>query len=138
MDNLCKLKKKTDREISMEDAGILFSAATRKEREIDLQLNVNAIGLDVVGENTDTISKAELKQEQQQDKVIGEVYRFVERKEKVKTGEMKMLSKEVKIMLRQFKKLVIVDGVLKRETAKFSQIVLPEKFRRLVYDELHG
>ena len=48
------------------------------------------------------------------------------------------LSREAKILMRQFDKLRIVDGVLKRTTARFEQIVLPEKYHKLVLEELHG
>ena len=41
------------------------------------------------------------------------------------------------MLLRQLDKLSIVDGILMRKTASFTQIVLPEKFHHLVYKELH-
>ena len=136
VDDFCELKESTDKVVNTEDLGILLSAATRKEREVDINLiHVNTIGVE--DESTNTIGKAELKKEQQEDRVIGDVYRFVKEKKKVTAKDTKNLDKEVKILLRQLKKLEIVDGVLKRKTAKFEQIVLPEKFHKLVYVELH-
>ena len=47
------------------------------------------------------------------------------------------MGRETKILHRQIQKLYLEDGVLKRRTAKYVQIVLPETFRKLVYEELH-
>ncbi len=46
-------------------------------------------------------------------------------------------SHESKILLRNFEKLHIFNGVLFRKTAKFNQIVLPHKYHQLVFEELH-
>ena len=138
IDDFCKLKGETDREVSMEDAGILLSAAMRKEREVDIQLiHCNSIGVDEVDGGSFRIGKAELKKEQLEDQVISDVYGLVERDQKVTAKDRKNMKKETKILIRQLKKLVIVDGVLKRETANFTQIVLPQKYHKLVFEELH-
>jgi transposase InsO family protein len=50
---------------------------------------------------------------------------------------MKTLSKDVKVLLRQIGKLNIDNGILMRNTANYTQIVLPEIFHKLVYEELH-
>ena len=44
----------------------------------------------------------------------------------------------MRVVVRQLKKLSIEDGVLKRQTTNFNQIVLPSKYRQLVFEELHG
>ena len=49
----------------------------------------------------------------------------------------KSLSKESAALLRQSKKLQVVDGILVRKTNHWSQIVLPKKYHNLVYQELH-
>ena len=33
--------------------------------------------------------------------------------------------------------MIIKDGVLMRKTARYSQVVLPERYHRVVYVELH-
>ena len=43
--DFCKLRGETDKLVSAEDAGILLSAATRKEMEVDINLlHVNVFG----------------------------------------------------------------------------------------------
>ena len=148
VDSFCELRENADKQVKTEDAAILFSAATRKERDIDVQSMVgnpgdmglalvNSIGTDTVQGNERRIGKRDLKDGQLEDKVIREVYRLVEKKQNVSPDQAKKMGKETKILLRQMKKLYIEDGVLKRKTANFVQIVLPEKFRKLVYEELH-
>ena len=44
---------------------------------------------------------------------------------------------ESRVLMRSFAKLKIRDGVLCRDTANFKQVVLPECFHHLVYEELH-
>ena len=132
------LKESTDKVVGAEDTGILLAAATRKEREVDVKLvHVNSIGVDEVGGSSGTIGREELKKEQLEDQVIGVVYRMVEEGKKMAAGGTKGLSRGVRILLKQWNKLSIQQGVLKRKTAKFTQIVLPEKFHNLVYKELH-
>ena len=41
------------------------------------------------------------------------------------------------MLLQNWRKLKIVNGVLMREAAKRLQVVLPEKYHQLVYTELH-
>ena len=135
--DFCDLKAKADNVVSIEDAGIVLSSATRKDRDLDVNLvQVNSVGVDVESDGA-KLGKAELKQEQMTDKSIGPVYRLVEQNEKVKAKDVKNLTKEGKILMRQMTKLKLVEGVLRRVTSKFSQIVLPEKFHKIVYEELH-
>ena len=134
-----KLREETDKVVTTEDMGILLSAATRKEREVDINLiHVNSIGTDEVDGNSQRISKVELRQAQLEDEVIKEVYGWVEGNLKVTAGDTKTMSRDGKILVRQLKKLEIVDGVLKRKTANFTQIVLPAKYHKLVFKELHN
>ena len=62
----------------------------------------------------------DLKKEQLEDKVIGQVYNMVKDQTKVGAKEMKKLSKDVKVLMRQVAKLSIVDGVLMRKTHSFT------------------
>ena len=44
----------------------------------------------------------------------------------------------MKILLREWDKLYISkEGTLRRKTGEYDQLVLPEKYRSLVYRELH-
>ena len=62
---------------------------------------------------------------------------MIENGMKLKICEKKCMNKESVILMKQTKKLSIEEGVLVRKTAKFKQIVLPQKFHYLVYSELH-
>lgn len=86
VDEFCKLKDAADKVVNTEDMGMLLSSATRKEREVDVNLvQIGAIGCDIIcpGDNTQKIGRAELQKEQQEDKVVGQIYRWVEKKQKV-------------------------------------------------------
>ena len=135
VDEFEELKKKTDKVLDIEETGIVLASAARKENVI------NAVRVDAVEmESTDQlgkISNEDLKKAQIEDEFVEPVYRIIEAGNQVTRKEMKQLSKNVKIMLKQAKKLSIVDGVLIRKTANFVQIVLLEMFRQLVYTELH-
>ena len=128
------LKKETDKVLETEDTGILLAAATRKVEVTNVNVNLVDVG---VTEKLEKIEKKDLKKEQLEDKVIGQVYNMVKDQTKVGAKEMKKLSKDVKVLMRQMAKLSIVDGVLMRKTTNFTQIVLPEKFHKLVFEELH-
>ncbi len=135
VDEFVKLKNDTDKVLETEDTGILLADATRKGEVMNVNINMVDVGMKG---NLDKIGKGDLKKAQLEDKVTGPVYCMVEKdQKKVGSKEMKALSKDVKVLLRQMGKLSIVDGVLMRNTASFTQIVLPEKFHRLVYEELH-
>ena len=56
---------------------------------------------------------------------------------KLKICEKKSMNKESIILMKQTKKLIIKEGMFVRKTAKFKQMVLPQKFYYLVYSELH-
>ena len=84
------------------------------------------------------ISRKELKDAQRSDVVIGPVLEYVESGIRPKRQIWSQLSRESKLLMRNFAKLKITnDGVLIRKTAKYRQIVLPQQFRQLVYSELH-
>ncbi len=83
------------------------------------------------------ITKEELKEEQIADGVLGPVYQFVREKRKATAEEWKELDLKSKLVMKQFKSLVIEDGLLVRVTEKRKQLVLPAKFHELVFQELH-
>ena len=83
------------------------------------------------------VSRDELKAAQQNDEVLGPVYRAVlagRRPCQKMWDEFGSLSR---VLMRSFGKLNIRDGVLCRDTVKFKQIVLPACYHNLVYEELH-
>ena len=84
-----------------------------------------------------SVSIAELKEKQVSDAVVGPVYRSVLQGSRPIQKEWSRWSHESKILLRNFEKLHIFNGVLFRKTAKFDQIVLPQKYHQLVFEELH-
>ena len=71
------------------------------------------------------------------DEMIGPVRKFVEGGVRPRRVDWNGLSSESRVLMRSFTKLMIVDDVLVRKTAKFQQVVLPEKFRQTIYGELH-
>ena len=83
------------------------------------------------------VTAEELQQKQQLDNVIEPVYKAVVAGCRPKKTEWKLLSRDSKLLMRNFKKLLIRDGILLRQTQKYTQIVLPEEFHKVVYVELH-
>ena len=83
------------------------------------------------------VSLEELKQKQQNDEVVGPVYTAVIAGGRPKGKEWKELSRKSRILMKSFDKLSVVNGVLRRETAKYSQLVLPSEYHQLVFVELH-
>ena len=83
------------------------------------------------------ITKEELREYQLSDEVVGPVYKCVLESRKPSKEELKQWSRKSKVMLHQFRKLVIEDGLLVRQMKKRKQLVLPEKYHSLVYRELH-
>ena len=92
------LKKNTDKVLAPEDTGILLDAATRQEEVINVSIN----SVDVLVSSVEQVSIETLIKEQLEDKVTGEVYKMVQNDVKnVGAKELKKLSKDVKVLLRQ-------------------------------------
>ena len=87
--------------------------------------------------DVDPITKEEIKEEQMSDEMLGPVYRCVEEKKKATAEQWKELDTKSKLVMKQFNKLKIEDGMLMRMTKKRKQLVLPGKFHDLVFQELH-
>ncbi len=101
-----------------------------------IHVSVNNLTFTVNHEVT-AISRDEVVQEQRLDVVIGPVYTAVQSGTRPVRKEWAKLSTDSKILMQNFGKLKLVDGVLHRETAKCHQLVLPAKYHPLVYVELH-
>jgi hypothetical protein len=93
---------------------------------------------EMVREDVLPIPRGELRAEQETDPVIGPVLRLISGGKKPVRADWKPLSDRSKVLLRSFSKLKVTDdGVLVRETLKYRQLVLPEKFHQTVFVELH-
>ena len=83
-------------------------------------------------ENVDLIKK------QKGDSVVGPVYKAVAIGTRTKKEVWGKLDRKSKVLFQQFSKLRITeDGILRRKTDKYTQIVLPEAYHNLVFLELH-
>ena len=76
-------------------------------------------------------------QEQKSDKIIGPVYVAVEEQKRPVRKIWATLAYGSKVLMQNWNRLEIVNGVLMRETARGLQVVLPEKYHQFVYTELH-
>ena len=83
------------------------------------------------------VSPEKLQEKQKEDTVVGPVYAAVLAGARPKKAVWGELSRDSKLLMRNFNKLSIRNGVLLRKTQKHTQIVLPEEFHKLVYVELH-
>ena len=111
--------------------------ATNNQAEIThSQVSVNKLSLEGA-EPVVKISRQEIIREQKEDKVTGPVYEAVERGLRPKRKEWAELSHNSKVLMQNFEKLKLMDGVLTRFTSQQSQVVLPQKYHGMVYTELH-
>ena len=100
--------------------------------------NVSVCELKAEGAESVIISKEELVEAQKSDAVISPVLDCIESGIRPKRSVWDKLSKDSKLLMRNFSKLKVTEeGVLVRKTAQRQQVVLPQKFRQLVYTELH-
>ena len=83
------------------------------------------------------VSSKELGEKQNADEVVGPVMRAVLLGVRPKRKEWAELSYKSKVLMRDFKRLFLKDGVLLRKRGMQDQIVLPSEFHQLVYVELH-
>ena len=90
-------------------------------------------GLTSVGE----ISKTELREAQKEDPVIGPVLKYMASKQWPKCGKQPQSNKVAGLARQKHKLHLSDDGLLYRETTNRLQLLLPQKYHRLVYKELH-
>ena len=102
-----------------------------------INVDINALQLPNSDDIT-TISKTQLIDFQQQDTSIKPVYQFVQLNIKPSNKEWNNLSYYSRLLLKQFGKLKIHNDILVRETKEYSQIVLPNSLRNIVYNEFHN
>ena len=80
----------------------------------------------------------DMKTAQLSDPVIGKVMRYLKSGCKPSREEMSQESPATKQLVHEWRKLKLEpDGILRRENGKYKKLVLPKKYHRLVYKELH-
>ena len=85
-----------------------------------------------------SIDLKEVKNEQLADSIIKPVYSAIVRKEKPLNSERKTMSKKSKTLLNYWENLYLdEDGILLKKTKNNDQLVLPKKYHRLIFRELH-
>ena len=65
------------------------------------------------------------------------MYKAVAAGERPKKADWKELSWKSKVLMKSLNKLSLVDGVLRRKTVKYTQIVLPAEYHQMVFVQLH-
>jgi hypothetical protein len=91
-----------------------------------------------VQEPLKSVSTQEIKTAQKEDEIIRRILDFMSRGKVPNSEERKGEKPRTLTLLRQWGKLrVDQDGILRRKNSSYDQLVLPEKYRHIVYDELH-
>ena len=79
-----------------------------------------------------------MKTQQAQDPVIGRVVRLLQTGQRPQKNEILKERPETKQLLHEWQKLSVdPDGILRRRNGQYTQLVLPKKFHRQVFKELH-
>ena len=85
-----------------------------------------------------SFTSKDIREAQEKDKVITPVVKYKSLNHAPSSEEKRRLLHPSKVLLRDWDKLYVDDdGILRRRTAEHEQIVLPEKFHPIVYQELH-
>ena len=92
-----------------------------------------------IGPSVDKIGKKKsILDAQKQDQVVGRLLGFLKTGKWLKSWEIKHELPATRVLLRQRHKLYCdKDGLLFRRSGLYSQLVLPQKFRTIVFKELH-
>ena len=117
----------------------IISAALLGSKEKGKFAAVNSIVTSgVEGMPISKLKPGEVKAAQRSDPNIGEVLKFIEAGVYPSKREKKLLEKNTKTLLNQWKCLEINEhGVLIRKTKHRTQLVLPAKYKQVVFEELH-
>ena len=132
--DLEKLIKHCTVEISPENIKILNSVGDNVITTHNV--SVNHLQLNDLKSKAPVAAK-QLSEEQQNDPIISPVYNAVASGIRPKKEDWKMFGRKTKLLLQQFNKLFMKDNVLLRKTEQYNQIILPTKYHRTVYRELH-
>ena len=117
---------------------VLSDVAKNKGNQPTLSVDVNMLSLEEKNAGSvKQLTTAELVAAQRNDGIVGPVYETVLNGKRMLNSEAKGLNRASRLLLSQFKKLKLVNGVLMRNTCTANQIVLPRCYHELVYRELH-
>ena len=130
---------KCDKELRHDDICLVLTDASKKKgvSNVSPVVDVNELTLEEDEGSIERVTSEELSAMQQQDSVVGPVFNAVVDGRRLSNAEAKHLSRASRLLLSQFRKLSLVNGVLMRNTSKSNQIVLPKAYHQLVYRELH-
>ena len=113
---------------------IWVSALSTNEQNITLQSSEKTLTGSGVRLDSNDILQA-----QRQDYCISKVLCYKEKGEKPNRRRDLQEPRGTKILLRERDKLYVSkNGTLRQKTSEYDQLVLPEKYRPLVYRELHN
>ena len=117
----------------------IISAALAGSKEKGKVATVNSLVTSTPEETTiSKIDPKEVRLAQLQDATVGAIMELVEKGTYPSKPERKLLERGKKTLLNQWRCLQLnKDGVLVRKTKHRTQLVLPAKYRQLVYTELH-
>ncbi len=136
--SLEELEKHCTEKLRLEDLAAVMAVRLYSEpATCSERIDVSMLQLEEEKPEVKLITKEEIKEEQMVDEVLGPVYGFVQEKKKPTAEQWKELNTKSKLVVKQFKSLVMEDGMMMRVTKKRKQLVLPEKFHELVFQELH-
>ena len=138
--SITELEKECTESISRQDLSVLLSSP---EADYCQQVDVDQINLTSLHDLTSSsplklVSKEELGQKQSEDNVIGPVYEAKMVGQRPSKVAVSSWSRKSKLLLQQWNRLSVRDGVLLRKTQRYTQIVLPEQYHQVIYKELHA
>ena len=124
---------------SMEPASVAAVVTTRgKGEEVVFPCDVSVCTMAASSKEEMTfVTKEELIEEQKKDPVIGPVLQYVKARKRPDREGWNQLGVGSRILMKSFAKLKMADGILLRQTARYKQLVLPQKYQQTVYVELH-
>ena len=134
--DIAELKKSCTEKIDAQCLGEVMSGAEYSGPVLSGAVVAKKLELKSEGELV-SVSREELIAAQEKDEVVGPVYRAVVAGRRPCRKSWGELSNQSRVLLRSFGKLKLREGVLCRDTVNFKQIVLPECYHNLVYEELH-
>ena len=116
-----------------DNEAIWVSALSTNEQNFALQNSEKTHPVSMV-----RLDSSDILQAQRHDHCISTLLHCKEKGEKPSRTKYNQEPRAIKILLREWDKLYISkDGTLHRKTSEYDQLVMPEKYRPLVYRELH-
>ena len=133
-----KMMEECQEELSSDMVGAVVAGSKSKGKFAVVNSVASVMFLNPDNLTISKVSPTEIRNEQLKDETISVVMKLIEAgtfpSKDVKSG----MDQRQKTLLNQWKKLEINgDGILVRKTKHRRQVVLPEKYRKVVYEELH-